>query len=66
MPPKLSKSEVGYEHPAKGRDHCSWCKHFLPASKKCEIVEGWIAPEDWCRRFVSGMRVERQIEGLKR
>ena len=47
----LSKSEVQYEHPAKGPHHCSQCRHFK-SPHSCEIVEGRIAPEDWCKKFM--------------
>lgn len=48
---KLSKHEVGYEHPAaKPQNHCGVCRHFEPPDQ-CEIVAGRIRPEDWCRRF---------------
>lgn len=45
------KSQVGFEHPAKGPDHCSECRHFRPPDS-CEIVSGEIRPEDWCRKFM--------------
>jgi len=47
---KYTKLEVLYEHPAKGMDHCKNCIHF-EAPKHCEIVEGIIHPEDWCKKF---------------
>jgi hypothetical protein len=46
-----SKSEVGFEHPAKGPNKCGACFHYLGG--KCAIVAGVVAPEDWCRKFVS-------------
>lgn len=52
MAEKYTKLEVLYEHPAKGMDHCADCKHFeVLAPKHCEIVEGIIQPEDWCKKF---------------
>lgn len=48
----LSKSEVGYEHPAQGPNHCADCIHFeVKRPNGCEIVSGLIMPEDWCRKF---------------
>lgn len=47
----LTKTQVGYEHPAKGEDHCSECKHFK-APNGCEIVGGFIRAEDWCKHFM--------------
>lgn len=50
---KLSKSEVGYEHPAAKSDHCGICRHFeVERPHGCEIVAGRILAEDWCERFV--------------
>jgi hypothetical protein len=45
-----AKSEVQFEHPAKGKNHCSQCVHFL-GNGKCEIVSGLIRPEDWCDKW---------------
>ena len=46
---KFDKREVGYEHPAKGPDHCSTCEHYRNGS--CVIVAGVIRPEDWCEKY---------------
>ncbi len=50
---KYAKSEVKYERPAQGMDHCSDCLHFEPFlwKNKCEIVAGEILPRDWCDKF---------------
>ena len=49
---QLPKSEVSYEHPAKGPNHCSQCVHFEVLHKNgCEVVKGHIEPEDWCEKF---------------
>lgn len=47
---KLGHEEVDYEHPAKGKNHCGQCEHFIPANH-CKIVEDPIRPEDWCKEF---------------
>ena len=44
------KSEVEFEHPAKGADHCSACVHYR-GGDRCEIVIGVIKREDWCDRY---------------
>jgi hypothetical protein len=49
---KLSKSAVDFEHPAKGPNHCSQCRHFLPDQLACRIVAGHITGRDWCKRFL--------------
>lgn len=60
---KKPKSEVNFEHPAKGPNHCSQCIHFDP-ERACELVEGQIEPEDWCRLFELDDRAEDEIEQL--
>jgi hypothetical protein len=50
---KLSKAAVEFESPAKGKNHCSSCKHFLAASEACEIVAGSILATDWCKRWIA-------------
>ena len=65
--PKLAKSAVGFEHPAKGPSHCSQCVHFEPPDA-CEIVAGPISRRDWCKKFASreGRRQAKQGEHLNR
>lgn len=54
---KLSHKEVAFEHPAKGPNHCSMCRHFLggrghaPFSAHCQIVADPIKAGDWCKEF---------------
>jgi hypothetical protein len=45
----MTKEEVKFEHPAKGKDHCKSCKFFR--KDHCAIVKGDIKPEDWCEEF---------------
>jgi len=47
----ISKEAAGYEDPAKGKDHCGECKHFLKDSKTCQMVEGSISAGAWCKLF---------------
>ena len=47
---RFTKEDVGYEHPAKGKDHCSNCINFN-GPNSCEIVVGLIQPEDWCQKY---------------
>ena len=49
---KFQKSQVDFEHPAKGPHHCSQCRHF-EAPDACEIVAGTINRRDWCKKFAS-------------
>lgn len=46
---KLSKTEVDYSA-GKGDDRCKNCKHFI-AGGSCELVEGEIDPDYWCKKF---------------
>ncbi len=49
MPEKLSKEAVDYS-PGKGQSRCFLCEHFIPR-QSCEIVEGRIREDYWCKRF---------------
>lgn len=51
MADKFSHSEVGFEHPAKGKNHCSQCVHFT--GNACRIVESPVKAGDWCEKFKS-------------
>ena len=49
---KVSKPSVAYQdQPDEGR-RCALCTHFV-APGSCQIVEGSISPQGWCRLFVS-------------
>lgn len=50
----LSKSEVDFEHPAKGRDLCGSCKYFeVNGPHTCQLVAGDdIQSQDWCKEYV--------------
>lgn len=49
---KFSKTEVDFEHPARGESHCADCIHFQGRSAKtCAIVAGDIEPGDWCKKY---------------
>ena len=47
---KYPKSEVEFEHPAKGPNHCKDCAHWL-SPNRCAIVRGHIAGIDWCDKW---------------
>jgi hypothetical protein len=49
MKPKMTKRQAGYGGGMKSV-HCALCRHFL-APDACEIVEGEINPQAWCRYF---------------
>lgn len=50
---KKDKSEVSFEHPAKGPHHCHDCIHWIPP-EACQLVAGTIKPGDWCKLFKEG------------
>jgi len=47
---KFDKSEVGFEHPAKGPNHCGACTHYIGGGY-CAIVSGLVLAQDWCKKF---------------
>ena len=52
MPRQFTKAEVGFEHPAKGEEHCGDCRYFeILKPHGCAIVSGEILPSDWCKKF---------------
>ena len=54
---KYTHAEVRFEHPARGKNTCDECAHFIRGSLGgwhvggCEIVKDPIEPEDWCNKF---------------
>ncbi len=54
-----NKSEVNFQSPAAGMDHCISCVHYIAG--RCEIVKGLILPGDWCNKFQkrSSMTVQK-------
>lgn len=64
MSKPYTKAEVDY---SKGlpQAHCGICEHYRDHS--CEIVEGEIEPDHWCRKFKRALRgaIEKAIKGEK-
>lgn len=59
MAAKISKKDAGY---GPGMPHCGVCKHFIDADDaeateddyedgECELVEGKIGEDMWCKLF---------------
>ncbi|HET7681434.1 MAG TPA: twin-arginine translocation signal domain-containing protein [Xanthobacteraceae bacterium] len=46
---KVSKASARYQDRPNGSQQCSGCTHFRGGT--CEIVEGQISPNGWCRHF---------------
>lgn len=62
MTKKLSKSAVGFEHPAKHAQQCARCVHFVQGKRACKIVAGLVMPADWCKKWKAN-RLQNYGEG---
>jgi hypothetical protein len=49
---KVSRQSVAYQDQPDGGKRCSLCAHFV-APSSCQIVQGPISPQGYCRLFVS-------------
>ncbi len=47
---KVSQVMAGYQTSPKGEAKCAGCSHFQ-APSSCELVEGQISPEGWCKLY---------------
>lgn len=54
----VSKLEANYTDHGIGDDRCKHCKHYIK-NNTCEIVEGFINPNGWCKFFERGQLVEK-------
>jgi hypothetical protein len=50
VPRNVPKAFALYQDRPNGRQRCGRCMHFLPPNR-CEIVNGRISPQGWCRYF---------------
>ena len=54
---KYTQAEVRFEHPARDKNTCDECAHFIRGSLGgwhvggCELVKDPIEPQDWCNKF---------------
>lgn len=53
QPVKISKADAAYRDNPNGDQRCSQCAHFNAGSGTCQLVEGDIAPDGWCRLYTS-------------
>jgi hypothetical protein len=59
----MSKDDAEYEDVASDQTtSCEHCTHYHPSDKSCDIVEGEIAPEAWCKYF----KVAQELSENKR
>lgn len=49
---KVSKAQAQYQEQPNGDQQCSTCQHFVAESNACNLVEGEIAPNGWCRLWM--------------
>lgn len=48
--PQVAQDAAGYQTQPNGDQRCAFCVHFrAPAS--CEIVQGTIVPNGWCKLY---------------
>ena len=47
---KISKTRANYIQQSMSGEKCRNCRHFIRPNK-CEIVQGTIDPEGWCKYF---------------
>ena len=46
---KVSQASVQYQTQPKGEQKCGACQHFIAGSNTCNLVDGQISPEGWCK-----------------
>lgn len=48
--PQVTQDAAGYQNQPNGDQRCALCAHFqAPAS--CELVQGTIVPNGWCKLY---------------
>ena len=47
---KMSKQAARYQDSPKGDQKCEGCRFFIEGGS-CQLVEGEISPNGWCRLF---------------
>ena len=47
---KVEQKAAGYQDQPKGDHRCGVCVHFAPPNS-CQIVDGSISPNGWCKLF---------------
>lgn len=50
---KITKAQAQYQDQPNGEEKCANCAHFLAVSNNCKLVEGDVAPEGWCKLWVT-------------
>lgn len=47
---KVPQKIAGYQDQSKDQHRCAICAHFTPPAS-CQIVDGQISPNGWCKLF---------------
>jgi hypothetical protein len=50
---KITKAQAQYQEQPNGEEKCANCAHFLAVSNTCNLVDGAIAAEGWCKLWVT-------------
>jgi hypothetical protein len=48
---KRSKAEAGYQDQPRGGQRCADCRFYVARNQTCQLVEGQVSPNGWCRFF---------------
>jgi len=48
---KAPKDTVNYQETPKDGERCSGCALFIPGDNTCQVVQGSINPEGWCKLY---------------
>ena len=52
---KVSQSAAAYQNGPNNGQSCAGCTHFR-APSSCELVDGAISPQGWCKFFTAASR----------
>lgn len=59
-----TKAEATYtDHASNPNERCKLCKHFI-LTGRCEVVEGSISPDGWCKYFEASMTKKLSESGV--
>jgi hypothetical protein len=50
---KVTKMQAEYQEQPNGDQRCDNCRFFIAESNTCEVVEGEISPQGWCKLWVA-------------
>jgi hypothetical protein len=50
---KMTKVQAEYQDQPKAEQNCEKCRYFIADSGTCQLVEGEISPQGWCKLWVA-------------